>query len=421
MKRVFRALLAITLLLSFGTGAVAYGAPPGSSRVNTQVEEVKQRYFRLRNTDPRVQQREEWERVGAELEAFAAQHRDHSAAPSALLHAAIVHEQLYRHANGGDTALRTALALLELLSTRYANSTLADDALVRRGDLLAPVAPEEARRLYEKVVARYPRSDQAQVARARLSQLQSPRATAPRVREARKSAGRRIVVVIDPGHGGEDHGAVGQGGLLEKDVVLDIAFALEKLLVEELGADVRLTRRGDEFVPLAERTEIANDFDAQLFISLHTNASPTNKLHGLEAYYLDNTGDEASKKLAERENASLQLEGGGIGDLEFMLSDLIQSSKLDDSIRLAHDLNDALLAHLQGRWQGVRSYGVKRAPFYVLVGAHMPCVLMELFFIDHPQDGVRLADKRFRHEIARGLLAGIRTFVERGHLPSRDS
>jgi N-acetylmuramoyl-L-alanine amidase len=224
------------------------------------------------------------------------------------------------------------------------------------------------------------------------------------------------VIVIDPGHGGEDFGAIGVGGLMEKDVVLDIALRLEKLLISKLQARVRLTRRNDVFVPLAERTNFANDFDAKLFVSLHINASPKGNASGLETYYLDNTDDAGSKKLAERENSSVQFEGEA-GDLQFMLSDLIQNAKLDESIELANLVQRSLLRRSKPFIKELKDLGVRRGPFYVLVGAHMPCILAELFFIDHPMDGKKLADTKFRQMLAEGLFDGINEFLIRQSRP----
>jgi N-acetylmuramoyl-L-alanine amidase len=216
-------------------------------------------------------------------------------------------------------------------------------------------------------------------------------------------------VVIDPGHGGEDLGAQGYGGILEKDVVLDVAFATERVLEKQKIARVRLTRRGDHFVPLSERSAMANTWRADLFISLHTNASPKGKLSGLETYYLDMNGDEASRLLAERENASEALAGEN-ADLQFILSDLVQHAKLDDSIRAGTLIHTALVRTLAKQKAGVKDLGLRKAPFYVLVGAHMPCVLLELLFIDNENDGKLISRKEFRHALAEGIATGVRDY-----------
>lgn len=222
----------------------------------------------------------------------------------------------------------------------------------------------------------------------------------------------RFTIVLDPGHGGDDFGAIGAQGLLEKDIVLDVAFELERLLVKNLGFEVVLTRREDVSLPLAERTAIANDVEADLFISLHVNASPRRRGQGLEVYYLDNTDESSSIKLAERENSTSSA-GDFPGDLEFMLSDLIQNAKMADSIMLAHTIGRSVYRRLSMRWRNVKYLGVKRAPFYVLVGAHMPCILVEMFFVDHPGDAAKLARVDFRRELAYGIYLGIVEYVRR--------
>lgn len=230
-----------------------------------------------------------------------------------------------------------------------------------------------------------------------------------------RKAGREfgpLRVVLDAGHGGDDFGAVGPNGLLEKDIVLEVALELEPLLRENLGAQVFLTRRVDHALSLAERTAMANDVEADLFISLHVNASRKKRAYGLEVYYLDNTDDSSSVKLAERENTTASA-GRLPGDLEFMLSDLIQNAKMDDSIVLAHTVGRSIYRRLSPEWRSIRYLGVKKAPFHVLVGAHMPCILVEMFFVDHVRDAAKLARRDFRRELAYGLYAGILDYIGR--------
>ncbi len=221
---------------------------------------------------------------------------------------------------------------------------------------------------------------------------------------------KRPMIVIDPGHGGEEMGAVGVDGILEKDVTLAIAKLLEQLLQDRLRARTILTRRDDRTLTLAERTAIANENQADLFISIPTNASEYKTARGVETYYLDNTEDKSSLKLAERENQSLAKSGN---DLAFMISDFIQGAKLDESISLSHQVQNNLTATLGRYYQDVKGLGVKKAPFYVLVGAHMPCVLVEVSFIDHPVEGARLATKRYQRLTALGIFQGMKAFFEK--------
>lgn len=214
-------------------------------------------------------------------------------------------------------------------------------------------------------------------------------------------------IVLDPGHGGKDPGAIGVGGVMEKDVVLSLAKKLAQKLRKEMGVEVTLTRRDDSFIPLEDRTAIANAENADLFISLHTNASPNPHARGLETYYLDNTDDEAAVRLAARENATSRR---NISDLQFILSDLIQSSKLEDSVSLAHHLQGAVVSQMGQRYGGVVNLGVKKALFYVLVGARMPSVLAEIFFVTNKAEGRNLTKRAYQDAIVNSLYQGIKNY-----------
>lgn len=226
-----------------------------------------------------------------------------------------------------------------------------------------------------------------------------PKAPAPGLRK----------IVLDPGHGGKDPGAIGIGGVAEKDIVLSLAKKLAKKLRQELGVEVVLTRQDDTFIPLEDRTAIANAEEADLFVSLHVNASPNANLRGIETYYLDNTNDEASIRLAARENATSRR---NISDLQFILSDLTQNSKLEDSITLAHRIHSSLVSHMGRRYRSLKDLGVKKALFYVLVGARMPSVLLETFFITNKQDGQTLAREANQDAIVEGLFSGIKKYSQ---------
>jgi N-acetylmuramoyl-L-alanine amidase len=406
----------------------------------------------LKKKDPAVKQLKEWERTRSELEK--------KKADAQTLFALGKLDQHLFEKKGEREALARALKNYEQVARRFSGDELADDALLALGDLRAAALKDlvAARAAWFEIIDRYPRGNAVKIARTRVNgetwhtlparkvaETPTPQpkeitaavvTPAPTpvpteipvlLREAstpkpgtgedlivKDEIYRRPLIVIDPGHGGEDTGAKGLDGLVEKDLVLEISKDLEELLRERLRAKTFLTRTTDVFIPLADRTRLANDKNADLFISIHLNASEYKTAQGIETYYLDNTKDKASLKLAERENASLQFGDGKTGgDLGFILSDLIQNVKLDDSISLAHHIQDALHGTLSRYYQGVVNLGVKKAPFYVLVGAHMPCVLAEVSFIDHPLEGKRLAEKRYRRLIAQALYEGVRNFFAR--------
>ncbi len=231
---------------------------------------------------------------------------------------------------------------------------------------------------------------------------------------ARPTAAARgaVTVVLDPGHGGRDPGARGVTGEPEKLVTLAVAELVAADLARQGGIEVVLTRSDDSTISLEQRTAIANARGADLFVSIHANASPNRRTHGIETYTLNNTGDRATIRLAALENG-LDLTGakGKDGDLAYILSDLVQTGKEEESTTLARTLQQSLIARLRQAFRGVEDLGVKRGPFYVLVGAYMPCVLVETGFLTHAEEGRRLASPRYREQVASGLAGGILAFL----------
>ena len=215
-------------------------------------------------------------------------------------------------------------------------------------------------------------------------------------------------VVIDPGHGGKDPGAIGPRGLREKDVVLKIAKKLERKLNRELGIETVLTRRDDSFVSLDERTAIANAKKADLFISIHANANRKQSARGIETYVLNFSTDEESIELAARENA---VSTKKLSDLQYILYDLMQTAKIGESRTLAQHTQASVCSRVSRRYSRVRNLGVKEAPFYVLIGANMPCILVEVSFISNRLEERRLREDRYLDELASGIKDGISKYI----------
>jgi N-acetylmuramoyl-L-alanine amidase len=211
-------------------------------------------------------------------------------------------------------------------------------------------------------------------------------------------------IVVDPGHGGKDPGAIGQKGLQEKDVVLAIGLTLAKKLKDELGIDAVMTRSTDVFIELQERTAIANQVGADLFVSIHANASLNRSASGMETYYLNLAKTEKAAQLAARENGT-SLEKVSL--LQAVLFDLMANYKLNDSAHLAEEVQKALYKRLSDRYPPVKNLGVKQGPFYVLVGATMPSILTESAFISNDKEEAKLADPQYLEQIAEGILDGI--------------
>ena len=236
------------------------------------------------------------------------------------------------------------------------------------------------------------------------------------VTEDRTPPPRTFTVMLDPGHGGKDPGAIGEGRITEKDVVLAISKRVGRKLAARLPVRVLYTRSSDIFIPLEERIAKANAAQADLFVSVHANASTNPDLQGVETYYLNNTNDRATIRLASLENG-IRPGGNGRGDsLSFLLSDLIQNGKEEDSIALANHLQEAIVSRARDTYPSVRNLGVKKGPFYVLVGAHMPCVLVETAFVTHRIEGKYLARLEYQEALAEGLFLGIARFLRTGQV-----
>ena len=380
-------------------------------RHSPEYDSLKARYNKIRNTDPAIEREVDWEKLILDFERHAGVSTAPQDRSASLYHAALLCAEL-AVVRKDDGSARRAANLLEQIVSDSPNGPFADDALLKLGELQKTRGEADAARgTFEKLQRDYPKSELSAVAAARVIELDG------RGRLEKKNKGSVLadskgpVIVIDPGHGGEDLGAKGVGGLLEKDVTMSVARELADILRSKHGATVKLTRVDDVFVPLADRTAFANDLEADVFISLHANASPTGKLNGLETFILDNADDKATKLLAERENASIQFEGQD-ADLQFMLSDLLQSSKLNESKQLAENIQLEILKTLDSNFTRPKDLGVKKAPFYVLVGAHMPSVLVEMGFIDNVQEGRSLAEKGFRRAIAEGIAKGLSNYLK---------
>lgn len=240
-----------------------------------------------------------------------------------------------------------------------------------------------------------------------------PSANVERAEEKVNSAVRPAIgkirrIVVDAGHGGHDSGAIGAGGTYEKDVVLAIALKLAKRLREDLGLDVVLTRSTDVFLELQERTAIANQVGADLFVSIHANASPNRNTSGIETYYLNLAKTEKAAQLAAKENGT-SLEKVSL--LQAVLFDLMANYKLNDSALMADDVQKAVHRKVAESYSSSRNLGVKQGPFYVLVGATMPSILVETSFLSNSQEEERLKDPRYQETIAEGITDGIKGYI----------
>ncbi len=217
-------------------------------------------------------------------------------------------------------------------------------------------------------------------------------------------------IVIDPGHGGRDPGAPGYlKGVWEKDVVLSLAIKLAEILRTRLQCEVILTRNSDVYLTLEERTAIANTKKADLFISLHTNAAKNRSLSGIETYFLNLATDGKAIAVAARENATSEK---NISDLETILNDLMKNAKIKESSRLATDVHSSLVSGMSKKFSQVNDLGVKQAPFYVLLGATMPSILIETSFISNSEECKRLIDPGYQEALCHSITDGIEKYIK---------
>lgn len=215
-------------------------------------------------------------------------------------------------------------------------------------------------------------------------------------------------VVLDPGHGGHDTGTIGPGGLLEKDLVLDVAQRLGRLIEQKMGSQVIYTRTDDTFVPLERRTEIANDAKADLFLSIHANSSPARSAAGVETFYLNFTTSRSALDVAARENADSTM---SVYDLQGLLQKIALTDKINESREFATRVQSSLYTLSARSDARSKDRGVKKAPFVVLIGASMPSVLAEIGFISNTHDENLMRREEYRQRIAEALYKGIANYA----------
>ena len=216
-------------------------------------------------------------------------------------------------------------------------------------------------------------------------------------------------VVIDPGHGGHDQGTQGPHGLLEKELVLDVAQRLGKMIEDRLGAEVIYTRTDDTFVPLKGRTELANEKKADLFLSIHANSSPVPRITGVETYYLSLTNSKEANDVAMRENTTAQ---ESIFELRDLLQKIALNDKVEESKEFASRVQAALFAFSARSFPAEKDRGVKKAPFVVLIGANMPSILAEIGFVSNAREEALLKKSDYRQKLAEALFRGVSRYAD---------
>ena len=213
--------------------------------------------------------------------------------------------------------------------------------------------------------------------------------------------------MIDPGHGGRDSGTIGRNGLKEKDLVLAVSHQLKRLLEERLGTEVVLTRENDRFIPLEERTAIANHLSADLFISIHANSSRDRKVSGVETFFQGFTTNHDEREVASRENASSQK---NIRDLEDLLKRIALGDYNEESRDFAQVIQDTFYSEIRPQRPRFQDRGVKKAPFIVLINLNMPGILLEIGFISNPSAEGYLKKKQGQEAVAEAIYTGVEKY-----------
>jgi N-acetylmuramoyl-L-alanine amidase len=303
----------------------------------------------------------------------------------------------------GESVSKAATRPLSRPATAPVSASPGDDHEPETADAGSP-APSDDSNPGDDLPAGAPRDSDASVAPSHVS----PSAhTAAGSATLTRALGLKIArIVIDPGHGGHDTGTLGPDGIEEKNVVLDVGLRLRKLIQQRMGSEVVMTRSDDTFIPLEERTAIANQRAADLFISIHANASRDASARGIEVYYLNLTSDPNSLEVAARENATSQ---ESVHQLQSLIKKIALTEKIEESADFAGQV-DRGLETVTAR-NGNPNRGLKKAPFVVLIGANMPSILAEISFLTNPRDEHLLEQAQYRQQIAEGLYKGVARYV----------
>ncbi|MEW6544082.1 MAG: N-acetylmuramoyl-L-alanine amidase [Nitrospirota bacterium] len=237
----------------------------------------------------------------------------------------------------------------------------------------------------------------------------APSPPPPVIKSAQRPARDEIkTIVIDPGHGGKDPGAVGRSGLQEKDITLQVGLVLRDLIRERLGTRVLMTRDRDVFVELGDRAKFANSHEADLFVSIHVNSHPHRSTKGLEVYHFGEASDRRALEVAARENGT-PINETGVG-WQYLVADLLTTKKIEESQELAWTTKQAMVAHLDDHYD-VMDHGVKTAPFYVIRFTTMPSILAEIAFISNPIEERLMRNRTFLTRMAEAIFQGVQAYV----------
>ncbi len=431
VKRVGKFILCAMTAIAIVLGGISLAAPIQGNLAEKSYQEARKLYYRVLRSTWLREDPKSWEKIIDRYENIANSYPRSRRVPYALYMAARCSAHLYKDTKNKSFLIQS-ISYFSKLSRKYPQHHLADDALYYTGKYYQALGEiDKAARAYLRVLENYPSGDFYAHARKQfqrlpkksgeldenyedafniVSSLPLGKDFQKRWKVAAERFSNQSTIVIDPGHGGKDPGAIGPNGLMEKDVVLKIGRLLAGKLRKLPNVKVEMTRTRDRFLSLAERTAIANTHGAELFVSIHLNAIAETSFSGVETYFLNLTNDPRSLAVAAKENATTQKK---LSDLQLILMDLLNDSKIKESSKLAEIVHGEFFRFLSRRVRGVSNLGVKQAPFYVLLGAQMPCILVEAAFISNPMEERRLKSRSYLNFLAEGIYNGIKAYRER--------
>lgn len=393
--RARRLVLVMVCLLTMGPSGAAPTAQTPSARDLYQIAQVSDREARVALAQSADQPDATLRLVHAAMQAYKAvvlRHPTSGYCDDALWYGARLGTDAFARF-GQERDRQSTIALLKLLRSEYPGSPFIPRIKLKLDHLTAPAA-----------VATAPALSAAATGSPPATPATNSRGGYSIARQLGLGVGR---VVIDPGHGGSDPGALG-ADISEAAITLDIALKLEVLLTQVTGLEVVLTRRSDVYVGLQERTAIANRDGADLFVSIHVNANRDKSIQGIETFLLNFASTPDAAVVAARENAGSTTT---MSQLDGMVKQIALTNKLDESRELAVQLQAALVRRLRGTDRGLRDLGVKQAPFVVLIGASMPSVLVEVAFLTNRHESQLLATDAYRQRVAESLSDGVTRYL----------
>ncbi|MCK5689500.1 N-acetylmuramoyl-L-alanine amidase [Myxococcota bacterium] len=423
-------IFAILAIFALGGGVSDSAYAATSKAASHDYEKARQSYYRLKSDKKRQRFRHHWQNTIRLFERVSKKHPKSEEAARALYTMGTLWRDLY-DISYLRSDLKKSVANFGEVAKRHKKHSLADDALWQKAAILRyhMGESEKAMSALSDLLKLYPRGDMASKARKIVSalggrktqlakssavkksdkakkktskaELKKSKTVAKTKRVSSLPAGQ-FTVVLDPGHGGKDGGAA-KSGLREKDVVLALSKKVRRRL-EAAGVEVVLTREKDVFVSLGERTNIANRSGADIFVSIHANSYKDSKIRGIETYFLNVTDDRYALRLAAVENSGAKTK---LDDVDFILKDLVTKVNTDDSKKLAGNIQSAMVRAARKHDKGVKDMGVKSSLFHVLLGAHMPSVLIEAAFISNPHDARLLKSSRFQDSLAGAIAESI--------------